>query len=439
MTQSALMDPVSQLPNRQGFFLELQQAGSHYAPDAPLFAVLVLNLHRFREINETFGFDTGDRLLRAIGERIRQAIRTSDFIARIGDDEYGILLPCLQSGDHALLAANKILQTLQQPMCIQEHRFRMRANIGIALFPDHGEQPQQVLSHAEQALVEARRAHVPYQLYERPTQRTETSLLIEHQLEQALQSGDLVVHLQPKVDLHTGLVCGAEALSRISHQTRGLIPPDSFVPVAEDSGLITPFSLWVLNAALRHCSESGMATQNQSVAVNLSTCILHDPDVVDLVERALNIWGVEPERLILEITETAMMLHPERSLDTLQGLRELGVQLSIDDFGTGYSSLAYLQRLPVNELKIDKSFVCNLTENPGDARIVRSIIDLAHTFDLQVVAEGVENQAILDQLTTMGCDMAQGYHIAKPMGVDDLERWLRNCLWQTNPCSQTAI
>ena len=424
-----MIDPVSQLPDRGQFFEELNAQQQYHDPNMGVAALLVVNLHRFREINETFGYTLGDELLRTAGQRIRQAVRGSDFVARLGSDEFGVLLPCILSAEHAGLAASKILETIQQAMTLDGKRFRVRASIGIALYPEHGQQAADVLACAEQALVKARSTHQPQLIYDRPAPAGEASLLVEHQLEQALQSGDLVLHLQPKVDLRSANVCGVEALSRLSHQQHGLIQPDRFVPVAEDTGLITPLSLWALNAALRHCAENSMARHACSVAVNLSACVLNDPDVVDLVDRALRIWGVPAPRLVLEITETAMMMEPERSLETLQGLRDLGVNLSIDDFGTGYSSLAYLRRLPVNELKIDKSFVSTMVRNPGDAKIVRSIIDLAHAFDLTVVAEGVEDQATLEQLSTMGCDIAQGYFIARPMPMDDLEQWFEESLW----------
>ncbi|MDH3514346.1 MAG: EAL domain-containing protein, partial [Gammaproteobacteria bacterium] len=216
---------------------------------------------------------------------------------------------------------------------------------------------------------------------------------------------------------------------RWKNPARGFVPPDVFIPVAEQTNLMLPFTLWSLNLAARQFGEFSRLSRNFSVAVNLSAKVLYDADVVDLINRTIKIWGIRPEQLVLEVTESAMMVDPKSSLETLSRFHDIGVKLSIDDFGTGYSSLAYVKKMPVNELKIDKSFVMNMDKDKGDAMIVRTVIDMAHNFEIAVTAEGVESQEILEQLAELGCDCAQGFHMAKPMPAADLMKWLQDSPW----------
>ncbi|HKK13259.1 MAG TPA: bifunctional diguanylate cyclase/phosphodiesterase [Gammaproteobacteria bacterium] len=388
-------------------------------------AVVILDVHRFRDVNACFGYQAADRLLGALCARLKTALRDEDELVRINGDEFAVILPRLVNEDHVNLAANKILKTLASPFVADRRPVQLKATLGIALYPLHAAECEGLLLRADWALRHARANGLDYMVFNEQCRLSRQGpLLMESELKRALDDNELVLHFQPKIDLSTGHVCGAESLARWLHPDKGLVFPDTFIPVAEQTGLIVPLTLWSLNAALMQCAACRRKWDWLSVAVNLSPRVLHDPDVVDLVARALRIWGTDPGHLTLEITEGAMMLDPARSLETLRRIHDLGVVLSIDDFGTGYSSLAYLKKLPVRELKIDKSFVLNMAEDEDDAKIVRSIIDLAHNFDLAVIAEGVENQATLERLTAMGCDYAQGFHVARPMDADDVGRWM---------------
>jgi EAL domain-containing protein (putative c-di-GMP-specific phosphodiesterase class I) len=251
---------------------------------------------------------------------------------------------------------------------------------------------------------------------------------------------EFILYYQPKIDLASRQVCGAEALSRWNCPGRGFVLPDVFIPVAEQTNLMLPFTLWTLNLAARQFAGFHRLCGQFSVALNLSATILYDADVVDLISRTIKIWGIRPEQLILEVTESAMMVDPKSSLETLNRFHDFGIKLAIDDFGTGYSSLAYVKKLPVDELKIDKSFVMNMDKDKGDAMIVRTVIDMAHNFEIAVTAEGVESQPILEQLIDLGCEYAQGFHMARPMPQMELDKWLQESPWakQTGPKAATG-
>ena len=298
----------------------------------------------------------------------------------------------------------------------------------------------ELLRGADTALNEARRSRSNYRLYDtllRDQGQYKSDLRCE--LQAALDNNALMLYYQPQIDLRQGMLGGCEALARWNHGSRGWIAPDSFIPVAESSELIDSLTYWSLNVALREwfkrCAECSLSAP---ISLNLSARLLHSPEVVDLVARALNIWGAPAGSLVMEVTESAMMADPNIALRTLTALHEMGVTISIDDFGTGYSSLAYLKKLPVGELKIDKSFVMHMSENAMDRKIVQSVIDLAHNLELQVVAEGVENEASLDMLESMGCDFAQGYFIAKPMLLTDLSGWLEGSRWKLPVTGEVA-
>ncbi len=418
-------DPLTGLHRRDAFFEELEcHLGSRRGTDKRV-GLITVNIQRFRDINTAFGYRTADSLLEAFAHRIHGMLRPVDIFARISGDEFALLLPDIASEGHATLAAQKVIDLLSSPFSVDGHTLQLCVTMGIALFPLHGSESEQLLQSADAALSWAKRSNRSLAVF---TEECRTlpggPLLLENDLRHAIENDELEVHFQPKIQLSDGLACGAETLARWSHPSRGFVPPDTFIPIAERTGLIAPLTFWSLNAALMQCSACRRKWDWLSVAVNLSPCVLHDPDVVELVTRAMRIWGTDPGHLTLEITEGAMMADPVRSMETLQQLHDLGVVISIDDFGTGYSSLAYLKKLPVRELKIDKSFVRNMADDEDDAKIVQSIIDLAHNFELQVIAEGVENQATLERLTDMGCDYAQGFYIAKPMPADVIARWM---------------
>lgn len=387
--------------------------------------LLLVDLQRFRGVNGAFGYDGGDHLLRCFAERLLQIRRRKDHVGRLDGDQFALLMPGIMNGAHASLAANKLLAALQEPFEIAARSVKIDVSMGLAIFPEHAMSAVALMQNAERALARARADHAHCHLFEAAAANEETVLLqIESDLRDTLEQSGLSIYLQPKIGLHNGVLCGAEALLRWRHAERGLILPDVFIPLAERTQLMLPLTLWSLNNTLRECA--GWLGENRalSVAVNLSANVLNMSDMPGLIEQALRFWGVAPTQLMLEVTESAMMRDPVRSLETLHRLAAMGVDLSIDDFGTGYSSLAYMKQLPVHELKIDKSFVLNMATNINDRMIVKSIIDLAHNFGMQVTAEGVENNATLQQLAAMGCDRAQGYFIARPMPADDLPSWI---------------
>ncbi|HEY9197993.1 MAG TPA: bifunctional diguanylate cyclase/phosphodiesterase [Gammaproteobacteria bacterium] len=418
-------DPLTGLPDRHTFFRRLEGQIKCCGQFGDMIGVVVVNLRRFRDINREYGYQVGDALLLETANRIREVLRQSDTVARVGADEFALLLPGLINSGHAQLAAHKIEQALKEPFLIDGLRLRLRSYAGVALFPQHAANVQQLMQAVDRALIEARENASSCEFFGEHLDAAQPSLLaLENDLQDAIERNELRLYLQPQIDLERSRVAGFECLARWTHPERGDIPPEQFIALAEQTGQIEALTLWSLKAALHHLRTLQHLQPQLTMSVNLSPGILNHPDIVDLVQQALAIWNTPPASLVLEITEGAMMQHPDRSLDVLRKLQTLGVGISIDDFGTGYSSLAYLKRLPVHELKIDKSFVADLHRSADDEQIVRTVISLAHNFGLRVVAEGVENQTILEQLANLGCDLAQGRHIAMPMRADDAAAWL---------------
>lgn len=418
-------DPLTGLPDRYTFFRRLEGQIKCCGQFDDLMGVVVINLRRFRDINREYGYKVGDALLMEAASRIREALRQSDTVARVGADEFALLLPGLINPGHAQLAAHKIEQVLSKPSHIDGLNLRLRSYAGVALFPQHAADAQQLMQAVDRALIEARESSTNCEFFGTHLDIAKPSLLaLETDLHEAIERNDLRLHLQPQIDLDHSRVSGFECLSRWTHPERGEIRPDHFIALAEQTGQIEALTLWSLKAALHHLRMLQHLQPQLTVSVNLTPNILHHPDIIELVKQALAIWNTPPGSLILEITEGTMMQDPDRGLDVLRRLRGLGVGISIDDFGTGYSSLSYLKRLPVNELKIDKSFVMDLDQSIDDEKIVRSIISLAHNFGLRVVAEGVQSQRVLELLADLGCDLAQGRHIADAMQADDAAAWL---------------
>jgi diguanylate cyclase (GGDEF)-like protein len=425
---------LENVPQRTSLLEKLDQL----IADGERCGLLVFNLDQFRDINIELGHTAGDQVLQAVVQRVSDVIRAGDGLYRIGGDEFAVVLAELRSPQLAELAANKVVEAIATPVEITGTRLSLSVHAGVAIFPDQADSARELLKGADTALNEARRSRSDYRLYDtllRDQGRYKSDLRCE--LQAALDHNALMLYYQPQIDLKQGTLGGVEALARWNHDSRGWIAPDSFIPVAESSELIDSLTYWSLNVALREwfkqCKECASSTP---ISLNLSARLLHSPEVVDLVARALNIWGAPSGSLVMEVTESAMMVDPKIALRTLTALNEMGVTIAIDDFGTGYSSLAYLKKLPVGELKIDKSFVMHMSENDMDRKIVQSVIDLAHTLELQVVAEGVENVASLEMLASMGCDYAQGYYIAKPMLLTDMPGWLEGSCWKL-PVSNT--
>ncbi|HLJ67795.1 MAG TPA: EAL domain-containing protein [Chloroflexota bacterium] len=421
----ALNDPLTGLGSRTLLQERLEEmllrARNLHEP----VALLLMDLDRFKEVNDTFGHHYGDAMLRQLGARLMQVVRKCDTIARLGGDEFAAILPGTDARG-AIAVADKLLATLVDPFAVEGYHLSVSGSVGIALFPSHGMEATTLLRLADVAMYNAKRARSGYAVYDvEQDQYSPDRLTLVGDLRHAIEHGELVLHYQPMVDLRTGETSRVEALVRWNHPVRGLVPPFQFVSLAEETGLIEPLTLWVAREAFRQCYTWRKARRNITVSINLSAQSLYDPLLVDFLSRRMRESGVSPAWLEVEITESAIMVDSSRSRDLLHRLHAMGVSISIDDFGTGYSSLAYLKELPVDEIKIDRSFVSGMPTDVNDAVIVRSVIDLGHNLGLDVVAEGVEDQHALRMLTDMGCDRAQGFYLGPPMTVHQLDCWFR--------------
>ncbi len=419
----ARLDALTELPNRRAFFEHAGQALARPASGDPA-AVMVIDLDHFKEVNDTFGHHHGDLLLQAAAQRIGEAVRDRDVMSRLGGDEFAVLLHGA-SEDAATEVARRIGAALEQPFTVGGVTMDIGASIGIALSPAHGEDVDALLQRADLAMYRAKERHDGYSLYtpeldsEQPGQ---ISLLGD--LRRALEHDEMTLHYQPKASMQTGQVSHVEALVRWERPGHGLQAPSEFIPLAERTGLIKQLSGWVLDAALRQLRGWAETGLELTVAVNLSARNLLEADLPDLVAELLTRHAVPAGQLILEITESAIMADETHSVAVLSRLSELGVRLSIDDFGMGYSSLSHLRRLPVDEIKIDRSFVAHMDSERDDALIVQSTVELAHNLGLRVVAEGVETERTWDRLGELGCDYAQGYFLCRPVPPAELQRWL---------------
>jgi diguanylate cyclase (GGDEF)-like protein len=426
----AMHDELTGLPNRACFFDRTDQALRQAARDDSRTAVLLFDLDRFKEINDTLGHKYGDRVLCEVGPRLRPGLRVADSLARLGGDEFCVLLPDVACLAAAVEVAERLLGLLEEPFEIDGMTLAIEASCGIAIAPADGDSSDLLLQRADVAMYLAKNSHANVVVYHDDLNlNTPARLSLLGELRMAIPRGQLVLHYQPKAVLSTGQPQGVEALVRWQHPTLGLVPPDQFIPMAEHTGLIKALTSWVLNTALcqlRDWREADQGVPQMSMAVNLSTRSLLDDAFPAEVVASLNRWDVPAAMLELEITESAIMADPVKAHRLLSELSAVGVKIAIDDFGTGYSSLAYLKDLPVDQLKIDKSFVLNMHNDPHDAIIVKSVIDLGHNLGLQTVAEGIEDLATWQQLTSLGCDSAQGYFLAKPLPAADLEAWFRD-------------
>jgi len=429
LEHKALHDTLTGLPNRSLMQDRLEHALTIAHREASSLAVLTIDVVRLREINNLLGNHNGDLVLTEVARRMRNGLRESDTVGRLAGDVFAIVLPAVNI-EQVHLAVEKIQKLFERPVVVDDTQLELEAAIGIALYPDHGDTPEILMQHADIAMQVAKNETSGFSLYNTHDDPFSVQRLRLHgELRQAINNKDLAVYYQPKIDVKTGRIVSVEALSRWPHPKEGMIAPDNFIPMIEQSGMIRPFTLRVLEQAIiqsRLWSEAGI---NLTVAVNLSTRNLLDPSLADSIEHLLQTHEVDSDRLTLEITESAVMSRPEYAVKMLTRLHAMGLKLSIDDFGTGYSSLSYLKKLPVSELKIDYSFVSGLNSNESDEVIVRSTIDLAHNLGLRVVAEGVEDKEVLNTLAVMGCDIGQGYYFSRPLPVDELSTWLVDSAW----------
>jgi len=421
----ALHDALTGLPNRTLLADRLEQAIRTAKRERKQLALVIMDLDHFKEINDTLGHENGDRVLKDVAHRMKKVLRSSDTVARLGGDEFAVLLPSADLA-HASQLSAKLLYVLEQPFELEGHTFLMGASIGISLFPEHGSDVGTLMRRADVAMYVAKRTRRGYVVYEsKQDQHSLHSLSLMSDLRNAIEGDQLVLCYQPVINLQTHRVNGVEALARWHHPKHGLLYPDEFIPLAEQTGLIRTLTLWVLKRATEQSREWSKTGIELRVAVNLSVRNLHDAHFPEQVANIIATGGVQLSRLRLEITETAIMSDPARALEILNHMGAMGVKISIDDFGTGYSSLSYLKQLPVDELKIDKSFVMGITEDDNDAVIVRSTIDLAHNIGLKVVAEGVENQTVYNLLSGLHCDAAQGFYMSEALTADELVKWLQ--------------
>ncbi len=426
MQSLAMTDALTGLPNRMLLHDRLTQALALAQREGAPLALLLMDLDRFKEVNDTLGHHYGDVLLRDVGNRLRTVVRASDTAARLGGDEFAIVLPATDEAG-ALAVVSHILTALEPPVTVDDHGLDIGASIGIALYPIHGADTATLLRRADVAMYVAKRSRSGFALYrEEQDVHSPRRLTLMRELRLRLDEGALQLHYQPLVDLARNRPTAVEALLRWPHPERGFVPPDEFIPLAEHTDIIVPLTRWVLETAIRQCRQWRDGGVGLGVSVNLSARVMHNAHLSDIVRELLHRHDVAPERLTLEITESALMVDPDGALRVLGQFDRLGVRISIDDFGAGYSSLGYLKRLPVHEVKIDKSFVLGLgaTTNLKDQAIVRSIIAMAHALGLSVVAEGVERRETWDTLRALGCDLAQGYYMSRPLPPSEVERWL---------------
>jgi len=419
-------DSLTGLPNRTLFYRRVEEAIDRAGSSGGPAAVMILDLDRFKEVNDTLGHHSGDRLLQSTGERIAGVLRGDDVVARLGGDEFAVLLPAVDGLESTLAVAERIRGALSAPLELDGVPIAIEASIGIALHPEHGDAVEELMQRADVAMYAAKSAHAPWSLYSPGDDPySPERLAMVGELRAGIENGQLELHYQPKAELPGGEVRSVEALVRWRHPRMGLVSPADFIPLAEHTGLIRPLTLRVLEDALAQCAAWAAEGLDLPVAVNLSARNLADPDLPDLVAERLRAAGVAPDRLKLEITESSLMADRVGARAILDRLAEMGVALSIDDFGTGYSSLAYLSDLPVSELKIDRGFVARMGGGRRDAFIVRATIDLGRSLGLSVVAEGVETEEEWCELARLGCDLAQGFFLGRPMPAAQLSGWLK--------------
>ncbi len=429
LEQLALHDSLTSLPNRQLFADRVEQAIRSCERTNEALSVLMIGLDRFKDINDTLGHHVGDLVLKEASVRLQYTLRRSDTVARMGGDEFLMLLTIDDPTDCDRIA-KKIQYAMEQPLKIEGYQLHIGISIGIAMYPEHGQTAGTLIQKADVAMFAAKQTSSGYSVYHHAhDQHSSIHLEIASELRYAIDNGDMVLHYQPKVNAATHRCVGFEALVRWNHPVRGLAHPDTFIEIAEHTGHIKQLTHWVLKHTMQQCVKLSNEGHHFDMSVNISGRYFQDPDFVKDVTRILEETGAEPTMLILELTESVLMTDVDKAVQTLRELDEMGVRLSIDDFGTGYSSLEYLKRFPVDELKIDKSFVLGMMLDENDAVIVRSTIDLAHNLGFKVTAEGVESQHIYDMLEAQTCDLCQGYYISHPLPEHEMHRFIRESTW----------
>lgn len=402
--------------DRRGFLEAATRGISDLAATGGNLACLLIDLNGFRQINFAFGIETGDKVLAESLRRMHGVLRDGDVMRRVGDDEFALLLCPVINEDHVQLAVHRMLAQLTQPLNANGHEIHLRATVGVVVRQASVADPETLLVEAGMALSHARRTGVGVASYEAgKLQRSEGKSVSESELREAVSRGQLEIYYQPQVSIADGSLCGAEALLRWNHPRHGLLAPADFISLAEQSELMNDVTYWVVNAAMRQRRAWEKQGWEVRVSVNVSPRTLMDPDMPELVRRALDTWSVDPTAMTLEFTETVLMRLDDSTRQRLGRLRDWGLRLAIDDFGHGYSSFAYLSELFMQELKIDQRFVNGLEQSQRNQSVVRAIVEIGHTFGMEVVAEGVETEACLGMLAQLGCDIAQGYFFSEPI------------------------
>lgn len=432
LEQLSTTDSLTRLPNRALWadHMNMALAASRRVPGSQV-VVISLDINQFKMYNDTLGRKLGDALLREVAKRLDSVVREADSLARLGGDQFGILLqPVNDARTAAERVITQVLDSFDAPFTCAGKQLCVSVTLGVSCFPDHGTSEETLLSNAESAMYRAKRNGLPYQFFDPGSDVSPAEQLrYSGQIQNALDNNEFELHYQPLIDLRSSSITGAEALLRWQHPLEGTVLPQRIIPVVEQLGMISPITDWVLVTALRHCKEWAFNGTSVPVSVNVSARSFQSPRLVDKIHWALQEAGVDGEKLEIEITEATLMMDLERATEVLARLNDYGVTVAIDDFGTGYSSLSYLKRLPIHTLKIDQSFIMDVAFDRQDIAIVRSIIDLGHNLDYKVVAEGVENGMALDMLNSLGCDIAQGFHISQPLPEEQFSSWLTASAW----------
>lgn len=438
VSHEATHDSVTELPNRVLLLDRLDQAIQGASRTKDTLALLILDIDDFKDINDTLGHFNGDRLLKQMVSRLHGGIRKSDTLARVGGDEFAMLLNTKTEQEHIQKIVEKIKKIFLEPFSLDGLALEIQVSIGVAFYPEHGKEVDSIMQRANVALEAAKQDTNKYTIYSSDLDRHNPHrLTMMGELRQAIENDELMVYYQPKVDLKTSRICGAEALVRWQHPEHGFMPPDEFIPMAERTGLIKPLSIWVMNQALSQAEQWHRQKLKINIAINLSPTTLLDPEFPNMIIGILSSYDVPPEYVTLEVTEGSMIKNPELAMEILHRLSEMNIKISIDDFGTGYSSMAYLKDLPVSEIKIDKSFVLDMLSNERDAVIVKSIIDIGHNLGLYVTAEGVEDKQTGLRLKELGCDILQGYYFSKPCPNDQFMAWIKQKISKSKRAGST--
>jgi len=424
LSHLAFYDRLTNLPNSASLLEKAESVigNTRYEQSA----LIMLQINGFNEINHVLGYNRGDKMLKFISERIRESIWPGHFAARIAGTKFAVLIPDVPSVEQIILLVRGLNQQIREPMLVQNIPIELRLHAGIAISPDHGKTARKLFRSADMARVMSGRNHLPYMIYEPNMETDPRKLGLAAELRRAINNHELVLYYQPKINLSDRCVTGAEALVRWLHPERGLIPPDEFVNVAENTGIITNITYYVLENAMRDLIQFHKDVAGISVAINISGRGLDNDGFTDNIEKTLEKYPMNPSSLMLELTETAMMTDIKQCEKRLNDVQKYGVKVAVDDFGTGYSSLSYLAHLPLDSLKIDKSFVKDMPTMEKSHSIVRSTIDMGRNLDLGVTAEGIEELEMINELAGMGCTEGQGFGIAKPMPVKDFRKWIKN-------------